>query len=137
MVIRAIRGLKVFNRRQQSRQDFICVAKCNIVGAAPAEKLFLANLLNISEGGALLVTVGKKIPAKTKLDLEFQLPGCARTLSVTGEAVRVYKEESERFFKTGIRFLGLKDKDLEEILNFMSRQSESEDVSQAKRKRKK
>ena len=105
MPFKIIHKLKPFDRRRHPRLNLHCVAKFETKDTK--EKLScLTNLMNLSEGGALVVTFNQKIPSNTKVELEFPLPGIKGTVKAEG-TVRNTVAKGKKFFESCIQFSDL------------------------------
>ena len=111
--------MQAFNRRQYGRLNISCLSKYDTEVAGKKENA-LTNLINISEGGALIVTFNKKLAPKTWVALEFQLPDIAKAISAQGEVVRTY-ERRKGIYQAGIQFKNLKADDLQKIKEFIGK----------------
>jgi hypothetical protein len=114
MAIRIFRKLKAFDRRKYPRLSLNCVAK--FTATDTKEKIScLTNLMNLSEGGALVVTFDQKIPANSKVELEFPLPNSKKTIRAEG-TVRNTVSRGKRFFESCIQFSNVSRED-QSVLN--------------------
>ena len=119
MALKFIRQMKAFNRRHSGRLYISCLAKYDAEVGGKKENA-LTNLINISEGGALIVTFHKKLAPKTLMDLQFQLPNMNKAISVQGEVARTY-ERRKGIYQAGIQFKNLKADDLQKIKEFIGK----------------
>jgi hypothetical protein len=119
MVLKIFRRLSAFNRRQYVRLNINCLAKFNIETEGKKVNC-LTNVVNLSEGGLLLITFDRQIPAGTKVELQFQLPLLDKTISATGEVRRSYQRK-RNLFQAGVKLSDLKIEDKKMIREFVSR----------------
>ncbi len=121
MAIRFIRKLRPFNRRQSVRLNISCLAKYSVAGLAKKVPA-LTNLINVSEGGALVVTFDLQLVPKTRIELQFQMPNIGKAIAVQGEVVQSHQKRKD-VYQTGVRFLNLKEEDRQVIRDFIHRTS--------------
>ena len=119
MAIKFIRKMKAFNRRQSVRLNISCLAKYSVEGVAKRVST-LTNLINVSEGGALVVTFDVQLVPKTKVELQFQMPNLAKPIVVQGEVVQSHPKKKS-VYQAGVRFLNLKEEDRQALRNFINR----------------
>jgi len=119
MVIKFIRKMRSFNRRQSVRLNISCLAKYSVEGVAKRVST-LTNLINVSEGGALVVTFDVQLVPKTKVELQFQIPSFSRPVVVQGEVVQSHPKK-KNVYQAGVRFLNLKEEDRQGLRSFISR----------------
>lgn len=119
MAIKFIRKMKPFNRRQSVRLNISCLAKYSVEGLAKRVST-LTNLINVSEGGALVVTFGVQLVPKTKVELQFQMPNIARPIVAQGEVVQSHPKK-KNVYQAGVRFLNLKEEDRQGLRSFINR----------------
>jgi c-di-GMP-binding flagellar brake protein YcgR len=118
MALKFIRRIKPFDRRRNIRLNVSCLAKYSVGGSAKSGAT-LTNLVNLSEMGALVVTFDKQLFPKTKIELQFQLPGASKPVAAQGEVVRS-SQRKRNIYLAGVQFQNLKDDARRIILDFMS-----------------
>jgi len=119
MAIKFIHKIKAFNRRKSVRLHISCLAKYNVAGQAKRVST-LTNLVNLSEGGALVVTFDTRLAPKAKIELQFQMPNMDRAIIAQGEVVQSHAKK-KNVYQAGIQFLSLKEEDRQAIHSFISR----------------
>ena len=114
MAIKLIRKLGPFNRRKQGRLYGICIAKYSVLTGSKKSKPVFVNLLDLSPTGLSMSTFDVELTKGTKLELEFELPGTGKKVTVQGEAIWT-RPEVERINKTGVKFSDIKPQDTQAI----------------------
>jgi c-di-GMP-binding flagellar brake protein YcgR len=124
MAIKFIRRMKSFDRRRYPRLSLSCIAKYHVEGAKQADRL-PTNILNLSEGGVLLVAFKEKMPDNSKITLQFQLPGRKEIIEAAG-IVKNTIARRKNFFESCIMFTGLRDDQKKVIQEFISSRLKSQ-----------
>lgn len=78
----------------------------------------VAQTANISETGMLL-SGAPELPLKSKLELEFELPGDSRPIQATAEVVRHASPDVENLTGIGVRFLEMSAEAAERLKDFL------------------
>ena len=77
---------------------------------------------DISEGGALLVTLGEGIPVDTQIKMSFVTPGEKNILISAEGKVRHAGLVEKDLYRSGVEFLKLKKKDQQALREFIAAQ---------------
>jgi c-di-GMP-binding flagellar brake protein YcgR len=78
----------------------------------------VAQTANISETGMLL-SGAPELPLKSKLELEFELPGDSRPIQAIAEVVRHASPEVENLTGIGVRFIEMSSEAAERLQDFL------------------
>ncbi|MFH1075149.1 MAG: PilZ domain-containing protein [Candidatus Firestonebacteria bacterium] len=113
-------------RRQTIRIDTELEVLYEVITETPANNHKASICKNVSLGGINLVLNEKLLP-ETKIYLQLNLPGQNKTILTEGEIIwekempqdTAQKDDSERFFNEGIRFVHIKKEDKDILGNFI------------------
>jgi len=117
MTLKFIRKIGFFNRRKGVRLRISCLARYQ-AGAGTRPITCLTNIVNLSEGGAQIVTFEQTLAPGTRLDLQFQLPGLKNPVKAAAEVSSTVKVR-EKLFRSGVRFLEMREEDRKALKGFI------------------
>lgn len=126
LVDRRAKSIRI-QRRQFVRLDVSVGVKFGILWApdpfdGPTPLIFEGRTRDLSGGGILLITEIRLVPT-TQLDMVINLP--SKRISAVGEVVMIQKVETEQDgnrYWTGIRFIGIEERDRDAIVKFIFRE---------------
>jgi len=111
--------MKAFNRRKHTRLNINCLVRFHAPQGDGSQKT-LTNLMDLSAGGALLNTFDTKLDVKSKVEVEFQLPGDDSPMTVLATVIRSIKKRVGGF-QAGVQFHDIRKQDFEHLQEFITR----------------
>ncbi|MFA5101430.1 MAG: PilZ domain-containing protein [Candidatus Omnitrophota bacterium] len=115
-----IRKLKPFNRRRFPRiePDNCLEYTCSFSEGGKQIKITV-DILDISEGGMLLITGDNKIPMDAEIVVEFQFPGKSEKNQIKAEVVRTYRREHGKWWYSGVEFADRAQPSIKALFDFI------------------
>lgn len=116
---------KAFDRRRHPRIDvyppFFCVLMYSYSGSNEEGKS-LSELINISRGGAMVVTDKNRVYPGTKVQMVFKLPSFNDTLIIDAEVVRTHQIHGHDWFCSGLKFEDTEQAAIHVLIDFILKQ---------------